>query len=185
MKKIGITGSLASGKTTASNVLSKKRGPLFSADNVVKKLYKSNKFKNQIKKKFSLKNTINLKKTVRDKILENRLNIRKLEKIVHPLVRGEMQKFIKKNKKKPLLFFEIPLLIESKLMKMFDLIIFIKATKSLRIKRFISKGGNKKLFQTLNDRQLADKEKIKYCDYVVVNETNKNILKNNLLSIIL
>ena len=70
-------------------------------------------------------------------------------------------------------------------MKMFDLIIFIKATKSLRIKRFISKGGNKKLFQTLNDRQLADKEKIKYCDYVVVNETNKNILKNNLLSIIL
>ena len=42
MKKIGITGSIASGKTTASQILSAKRGPLFSADNVVKKLYKNN-----------------------------------------------------------------------------------------------------------------------------------------------
>ena len=41
MKKIGITGSLASGKSTASNFLSKNRGPLFSADKVVKKLRES------------------------------------------------------------------------------------------------------------------------------------------------
>ena len=40
MKKIGITGSLASGKTTASKILSSGKGPLFSADAVVKKLYK-------------------------------------------------------------------------------------------------------------------------------------------------
>ena len=39
MKKIGITGSLASGKTTASKILSSGRGPLFSADSTVKKLY--------------------------------------------------------------------------------------------------------------------------------------------------
>ena len=44
MKKICITGSLASGKTTASKILSLKRGPLFSADEVVKKLYKQNLF---------------------------------------------------------------------------------------------------------------------------------------------
>ena len=100
MKKIGITGSLASGKTTASKFLSYKRGPLFSADNVVKKFYRSNKFKNKLKKKFSLENTINLKKKVRDKILEDGLNIRKLEQIIHPLVRGEMKRFVKKYKKK-------------------------------------------------------------------------------------
>ena len=40
MMKIGITGSLASGKTAASKILSNKRGPLFSADSVVKSLYK-------------------------------------------------------------------------------------------------------------------------------------------------
>ena len=43
MKKIGITGSLASGKTTASKILSSK-GPFFSADAFVKKLYAKSLF---------------------------------------------------------------------------------------------------------------------------------------------
>ena len=42
--KIGITGSLASGKTTASKILSTGKGPLFSADQVVKELYSKNYF---------------------------------------------------------------------------------------------------------------------------------------------
>ena len=46
MMKIGITGSLASGKTTASRILSFKKGPLFSADVVVKKLYNGSAGKN-------------------------------------------------------------------------------------------------------------------------------------------
>ena len=62
MKKIGITGSLASGKSTASNFLSTNRGPLFSADKVVKKLYSSNLFKKKISKKFNIKNFKNIKK---------------------------------------------------------------------------------------------------------------------------
>ena len=45
MIKVGITGSLASGKTTASKILSAGRGPLFSADAVVKKLYTKNSIK--------------------------------------------------------------------------------------------------------------------------------------------
>ena len=43
MIKIGITGSLASGKTTASKILSNKRGPLFSADEAVNQLYRNKK----------------------------------------------------------------------------------------------------------------------------------------------
>ena len=54
--------------------------------------------------------------------------------------------------------------------------IFIKAKKKLRLKRFQLKGG-KKLFKLLNDKQMNDTKKIKYCDYVVVNEKNLNILK--------
>ena len=40
MKKIGITGSIASGKSSASKFLSYGKGPLFNADKVVEKLYK-------------------------------------------------------------------------------------------------------------------------------------------------
>ena len=55
MIKIGITGSVASGKTTASKIIASKQGPLFSADKVVKKLYTQNKFKKLIAKKLNLK----------------------------------------------------------------------------------------------------------------------------------
>ena len=50
-----------------------------------------------------------------------------------------MKKFTNKNKNRKLLFYEIPLLIESKLMKYFNIIIFIKAKRNLRLKRFKSK----------------------------------------------
>ena len=129
MIKIGITGSIASGKTTASKILSYKRGPLFSADKVVKNLYKNNNFKRVLVKEFNIENNSIFKKLLKIKILENKRNIKKLEKIIHPLVRIEMKKFSSRNKKKKELFYEIPLLIESKLMKYFDIIIFIKAKK--------------------------------------------------------
>ena len=54
MKKIGITGALASGKTTASKILSYKRGPLFSADRAVKEIYESRRFRSLISKKFNI-----------------------------------------------------------------------------------------------------------------------------------
>ena len=184
MIKIGITGSLASGKTTASKILSSKKGPLFSADRAVKELYQNKNFKLLIRKRFKIKNNYQIKKYLKKLILEDKKNIKKLEKIIHPLVRKEMKKFTSKNKYKKFLFYEIPLLIESKLMKNFSVIIFIKAKKQLRLKRFLSKGGDKKLFNLLNSKQMKDTKKIKYSDYVVVNENNLNILKRNLLTII-
>ncbi len=183
MKKIGITGSLSSGKTTASKFLSNRRGPLFSADNEVKKLYKEKSFINLIRKKFNIKNKSNIKSILKKEILNNKSNIKKLEKIIHPLVRKEMKKFIKKNKLKKFIFFEIPLLIESNLIKNFDVIFFIKAKKNIRLKRFKQKGGNQKLFHVLNNKQLKDKIKMKYSDHTVVNEKNLNILKKKLSDI--
>ncbi len=184
MKKIGITGSLASGKTTASKYLSSKKGPLFSADDVVKNLYKKKGFQSSIAKKFNLKNISNLKENLKKKIFENTSNIKKLEKIIHPLVRKKMKNFIKKNKKRKFIFLEIPLLVESKLMSNFDIIFFIKAKKNIRLRRFCSKGGNKKLFHILNKKQFSDTRKAKYCDYTVVNEKNFKILRRNLLGIL-
>ena len=62
MKKIGITGSLASGKTTASKILSSGRGPLFSADSIVKKLYQNKNFIKLLSKKLKVNSNKSLKK---------------------------------------------------------------------------------------------------------------------------
>ena len=184
MIKIGITGSVSSGKSTASKILSRKRGLVFSADLVVRKLYQNRSSKNLISKKFGLKNSNQIKKSIKKLILNDKINLKKLEKIIHPLVRKEMNKFTLKNKNKKILFYEIPLLIESKLMSFFDVIIFIKSNKKTRLKRFKLKKGDEVLFNFLNNQQLKDARKMKFCDHIIVNEGNLKILKNNLLNII-
>ena len=65
MIKIGITGSLASGKTTASKILSSRRGPLFSADKAVKELYQNKQFEFLVKKRFKIKNNHQLKRSLK------------------------------------------------------------------------------------------------------------------------
>jgi len=95
-----------------------------------------------------------------------------------------MNKFTLKNKGKKVLFYEIPLLVESKLMRYFNIIIFIKSKRQTRLKRFRHKGGNKQLFNLLDRKQMNVTKKTKFCDHVIVNENNLNVLKNKLTSII-
>ena len=184
MIKIGLTGSIASGKTTASKILSKKKGPLFNADKVVKQLYKKISFKKTISKTFNLKLDSNLQKNLKIKILQNNKNLKKLETIVHPLVRKEMLRFTKIYRNRKILFFEIPLLVESRLSSYFDLIILIKSSKFLRLKRYKLKKKNVQLFNLLDKKQMHEDKKMKYCDHIVVNNKSLSILKIKLFNII-
>ena len=184
MIKIGLTGSIASGKTTASKIISRRRGPLFSADDVVKKLYKNTNFKKVVVKKLKIKSRSDFKRKIKNIIFSKQGVLKKLEEIIHPMVRKEMLAFLKKNKNKKFLFLEIPLLIESKLTRYFDVIIFIKSKRDLRLKRFRLKKGNIKLFSLLDSHQLKDTKKMKFCDHIVVNNKSLTILKKNLLNII-
>ena len=149
MIKIGITGSLASGKSTVAKIISAKKYPLFDADKVVKKIYQTNFFKTKALKKLKLKNKKNIKNKIKKIISKNKRSLVDLEKIIHPIVRKEIRKFSKKNKSKKFLIFEIPLLIESKLMKDYDKIIFVNSRKDLRLKRYLKRGNNKKIFNKM------------------------------------
>ncbi len=184
MIKISITGSLASGKTTASRFISRRRGPLFSADVVVKRLYRQNSFKRLVSKRLNLSLKKNFKKEIKKKIFQKIENLRKLEKIIHPIVRKEMFIFLKKNKNRKFLFFEIPLLVENKLTKHFDSIIFIKSKKNIRMKRYLLKSGESNFFNLLDNHQLKDSIKMKFCDHIVVNNKSLFILKKKILNII-
>ena len=185
MIKIGITGSIASGKTTASKIISEKKDQIFSADKIVKKLYASKRFKKFLAKKLNFKSKFNFKKILKNKILKEKKILSTLEKIIHPIVRKEMYTFSNKNQNKKILVFEIPLLIESNLTKYFDILIFIKSKKDLRLKRYKSKNkGNIQLFSLLDKHQLKDKKKMKLCDHIVVNNGSLNVLKSKLFNII-
>ena len=108
-----------------------------------------------------------------------------LEKIIHPIVRKQIRNFLKNNKKKKFVIFEIPLLIESKLMKNYDKIILVNSRRDIRLKRYLKRGNNKKIFNLLNKRQLSPAKKIKFCDYVINNNGSIKLLKKNFKNIML
>ena len=183
MITVGITGSLASGKSTATRYL-KKYYPVFSADLTVKNLYKKKFFLKKIQNKFNIAHPANIKDKIKKIILNSKKSLRLLEKITHPHVRLEMTNFIRKNKGKKIIILEIPLLVESKLMKYFDIIIFISSNKKKRLSRYLKNGGNKNVFLALDKRQIKDKIKKKYCDYTIVNNDTFALLNRKIINII-
>ena len=129
MIKIGIIGGIGSGKS----FVAKKFGyPVFNADKEVSKIYKKNKdcFKKLKKKLPKFINSFPIKKKELSKaILNNIKNLKEIEKIVHPKVQKNMKKFIKVNKSKKILVFDVPLLMESKIYKNKYVLIFVQAKK--------------------------------------------------------
>ena len=137
MKSIGITGSIASGKSTVAKLMAGKKYPLFSADQIVTNLYKNKKFIQKLIKKFNLNKNENIKEQIKFKLKENKNNFKKLEKTIHPLVRRKMRSFLKKRNK--LVIFEIPLLLESKLGKNFNTLVYVGAKKTSKTKKVFGK----------------------------------------------
>jgi dephospho-CoA kinase len=180
MLKIGITGSLSSGKSTVSKFISAGKYPIYNADKEVAKLYKDIKFILKVKKLFKLKSTKKIKAEVKKLIIYNKINLKKIEKLIHPLVRKRMILFMKKNRQKKILIFEIPLLIESKMKKFFNITIFVKSNKSVRKKRYFLKNKGKKLFDFLDNAQIKQNIKSKLCDYVVNNNKSLNLLNKKI-----
>jgi dephospho-CoA kinase len=173
MIRICLIGKIASGKTFVSKCF---KHPIFNADKEVQKIYKNNKncFK-KLNKKFpeNIKN-FPIRKSQIKQILNNK-NIKVLSKIVHPYVRQSLKKFLKKNIKKNYIVLDIPLLIENKLHKKKDILIFVKTSNKTIIKRLKNRSNyNKKFISILKSQQLNINKKAKLCNFTIVNNSNKN-----------
>ncbi len=68
-------------------------------------------------------------------------------------------------------------MIESKLKKYFDILIFVDAKKKIRLQRYLKKKGNKKTFYLLDKRQLSPVVKKKLCDYTFDNNYSLLVTK--------
>ena len=180
MIKIGIVGDIGSGKSFVANQFGY---PVFNADKEVSKIYKKNKncflkLKRQLPKfihSFPIK-----KKELKKAVLENKNNLKKIEKIVHPEVQKNMKKFMKINKNKKMLIFDIPLLIENKIFKKNDIIIIFVDAKNKKIKRKLKKRKNydKKILNNLKKLQLSLENKRKKSNYIIKNDFKRLNLKN-------
>ena len=181
MIRAAVIGSIGSGKTFVAKLF---KCPVFNADDEVKIIYKTNKACfNKLKKILPtyIKSFPIKKKELLEAINKDKKNLKKISHVVHPLVRKKMNLFLKKNKKQKIVLLDIPLLIENKLNKKGDILIFIKSKKSKILNRLKKRPNfNLKFLKNLQENQLKLSKKIKLSHYIVHNNYSGNIMKKKI-----
>ena len=185
MIKIGILGDIGSGK---SYVAQKFGYPVFNADYEVAKLYQQNKKIFNKLKKF-LPNYIHsfpIKKIeILNAILANENNLYKIIRIVHLEVRKKMNKFLIKNKNKKIVILDIPLLLENKINKKEDVLVFVQSKQLDILKRLKKRPNfNQKLLKKFKDIQYPIKFKKKKSNFIIKNDYTKKTVNNAIKNIL-
>ena len=181
MIRIGILGDIGSGKSFVAKLFGY---PVFNADKEVGELYKQNR-KIFIKLNKSLPKHITQfpikKEEVTKTILANKNNLRKIVKIIHPEIRKKMNIFLKKNKKSKLIVLDIPLLLENKINKKKDILIFIQSNKSEILKRLKKRQNfNLKIMNRFRKIQLPLDYKRKKSNFIIKNNFTNKLIKNQI-----
>ena len=179
MIKVGILGSVGSGKSFVANIFKELGFNIFSADQVVSQIYERNK---NINKKISIFFKLKLnrgkinKNELRDTLKKNPKKFKYLNKIIHPIVRKKLILFLSKYKKTKLVVLDIPLLIENKMFNFVDIFIFVKTKPNIfkiRIKK--RKNLDKQFLKLLQNQQDDEKIKKSYADFTVDNSTKDKV----------
>jgi len=187
MVRVGILGSVGSGKSYVANIFRELGFNIFSADNEVTNIYKNNKIVNKkISKFFKLKlykSKID-KEELRASLKKNPNKFRFLNKIIHPTVRKKLDFFLTKSKKNKLVVLDVPLLVENKMFNFIDIFILVKTGSSFfqtRIKK--RKNLDKQFLNILKKQQTSEKIKESYADFIIYN-SSKNKVKLQVKNII-
>ena len=185
MIRIGILGDIGSGKS----FVAKNFGyPVFNADYEVSKLYEKNKNVYQKFKKILPEyiyefpiDKIQLSKA----ILANNSNLKKIIKIVHKEIRNKLQSFLIKNKKKRFVILDIPLLLENKINKKKDILVYVESAK-IDILRNLKKrkNFNVKILNKFKKIQLPLAYKKRNSTFIIKNKFTQKSVKDGVKKIL-
>ncbi len=185
MIKIGILGDIGSGKSFVAQNFGY---PVFNADYEVARLYKQNKnIFNKLKTKLpKYIHSFPIEKTeISNAILANKNNLNKIIKIVHAEIRKKLNNFLKKNKKRKIVILDIPLLLENKINKKKDLLVYVQSNKLSILKNLKKrKNFNQKLFKKFKSIQLPISYKRKKSHFIVKNNFTKKTVNDGIKRIL-
>jgi dephospho-CoA kinase len=187
MVRVGILGSVGSGKSFVAKIFKELSFNIFSADNEVASIYKKNMIINKkISKFFKLKlykGKIN-KQELRDSLKKNPKKFKFLNKTIHPIVRKRLVLFLSRFKKKKLAVLDVPLLVENKMLNFVDILIFVKTSSRPFLSRIKKrKNLDKQFLNILKKQQANEKIKESYADFIIYN-SSKNKVKLQVKKII-
>tara|TARA_B100000029_G_scaffold516333_1_gene628772 strand:+ start:551 stop:1126 length:576 start_codon:yes stop_codon:yes gene_type:complete len=181
MIKIGILGDIGSGKTFISKKFS---FPIFNADDEVNKIYKKNKNCYKKLKKIFPNYILSFpvkKEELMKAICYNKNNIKKINQIVHPIVRKNLNKFLLKNKGKKAVILDIPLLLENKIKIKNLILVFVDANRNNILKKLKKrKNFNIKIFNILKKTQFSNNFKKDKANFIIKNNFKKKKIKEKI-----
>jgi dephospho-CoA kinase len=173
MRIIGLTGSIAMGKSTAARMLRRLGLPIHDADACVHGLFaRSGRAVAPISKAFPgvVVNGAVDRNKLGSKVFGKPEELKRLEAIVHPLVRDERDRFLAENRRRRtrLVVLDVPLLYETKGQGLCDKVIVVSAPAFLQRRRALARleMSAEKLASILA-RQMPDHKKRQLADVVI------------------
>lgn len=185
-KVIGLTGGIASGKSTVANMIRNLKMPLIDSDQIAKEIMLKDSVREEIRDAFGPdvfdeKGKLSRKRLA--KIIYNddeKRNI--LNQLVHPLVKEEILRQLNENYLvDEIVFVDVPLLYESGFNEFMDKIIVVYVPKEVQLERLMKRDSIKELYARQKIAAQEDLElKTKKADYVIDNQrsveyTNKQL----------
>uniref|UniRef100_UPI0032171F69 dephospho-CoA kinase n=1 Tax=uncultured Draconibacterium sp. TaxID=1573823 RepID=UPI0032171F69 len=178
---VGITGGIGSGKSVVCSVFKLLGVPVFEADLEAKRLINSSTeiknglidlFGNDI---YTQNDTIDRKKLA-GIIFNDEVQLKKVNELIHPVVRSEFQKWVQKQNV-PYVVHEAAILFESGFYKMMDFTILVSAPEQMRIKRVSSRDNvTAEQVKERIDKQWPNEKKRKLATIEIKNDNKELIL---------
>ncbi len=168
---IGLTGSIASGKSTVLRAFARLGACTLSADELVRELYQTWPVQKQLTAWFGSANP----QTVAQAVFKDEKSRRRLEDFLHPRVWKLARK---KLAACPAAWavFEVPLLWEAGWEQKMDVTVLISASADTLPERLKTRGISRRVYQARRNAQLPENEKINRADIVIFNHTTTQAL---------
>jgi dephospho-CoA kinase len=167
---IGLTGSIAMGKSTTARLFAEEGVPVHDADAAVHALYEGEAVP-VIEAAFSgtTKDGKVDRTELAKRVVDSPAALEWLEAIVHPMVREAEQRFLKQAAAAgaKIAVLDIPLLFETGGENRVDAVVVVSAPAEVQLARVLERGLSPERFETLLARQMPDGEKRRRADFVV------------------
>lgn len=192
MKWVGLTGGIATGKSTVTDLLRQLGYSVIDADIVAREVVQigSSGLKSVVSEfgtdVLALDGSLDRKK-LGAQIFSDNQKRKKLEQILHPLIQARVQKLKEQLAQQGhlLAFYDVPLLFENNLEDQFDYTIVVSAHSDLQTQRLMQRDNlsEQQALQRIKS-QMELSEKSKRASFVILNNSNLSDLKNQLLQIV-
>ena len=174
---IGITGSIACGKSTVSNYLKDKGYTIIDADKLGHIALTSDEVREKLEKSFGLR-IIENNEISREKlgklVFGNEENLKILNSIVHPYIRRQILQLQEKHSDERLVFLDIALLFEAGFEDLVEKIIVVHINEKEQLTRLMNRNSlSSEAAMNRIKSQMSSEDKSKLGDYVINNSNTK------------